>query len=369
MKGGQLVLFDTQIYHHIRNSHKYKTLNDIGKFIVSNFFDETDKESLKKLASREPDNLFYKLILSCMPKPEAGESAPEPYYQAFPLLKEQFKKDLQTLIEDVDLFVGHFHQLIKFYFFKYVSELAIRLHFFFNDEPEPLYFSVKWEKLTGSRAALRYGWEFYEGYISSLFSHAVVLELVNYIQGFGVQPVAYKEIKEIVAGLSAAEEENLAASLDELTNLYTGSVKDVNWDNFRNELHLSEPNPVLRKVKFLFGLVEYQFRESTRGRASQAYQGWLWEFSRNNFSKPRGQWGNSFALDQDYILLLTRLCVGSNEKIRLKELWSGFQSRGIVLDSISRDHIVQYFEKINLLEKKSDSGDAQYVLKFSQTLV
>ena len=35
--------------------------------------------------------------------------------------------------------------------------------------------------------------------------------------------------------------------------------------------------------------------------------------------------------------------------------------RGIYLDKQSQESIVEFYEKLNLIEKKSDSGDAQYV--------
>jgi DNA phosphorothioation-dependent restriction protein DptG len=365
---GQLVLFDTQVYPHLRNSVDNKTLKDIGKFIVSVFFDDEDKAKLTQLAEKAPDNLFYKLILSCMPKPEEATPSLEPYYIAASELKLQFKADLNTLISDTPLFVSHFHELVKFYFFKYVTDLAIRLNVFFGDLPEPLYFSLRGEKLQSSRAALNYGWNLFEGPLMGLFSHVVTLELVNYIKGFNPDRVTYQDIKKQVEGLTLDEIAELAACISELIELYRNGVQDVQWEKFQPK-PLAFPNQVFSLIHQLFEMVEFQFSESSRGRAREAYQKWLLDFAVKNFTKPRGPLGNSFALDQEYVLLLTRLSVAESEKIRLKELWRGFQDRGIAFDSFSRDHIIQYFEKINLLEKKSDSGDAQYVKKFSQTFV
>jgi DNA phosphorothioation-dependent restriction protein DptG len=58
---------------------------------------------------------------------------------------------------------------------------------------------------------------------------------------------------------------------------------------------------------------------------------------------------------------LTRVCIGSEDKIRLKILWDKLKDRGIVFDETTKLEITKLFEKINLIEKKSDSGDAQYV--------
>lgn len=48
-------------------------------------------------------------------------------------------------------------------------------------------------------------------------------------------------------------------------------------------------------------------------------------------------------------------------KIRLTKLFEEFENRGLLFDRESKKHIVELFEKMNLLEKRSDSGDAQYV--------
>ena len=61
------------------------------------------------------------------------------------------------------------------------------------------------------------------------------------------------------------------------------------------------------------------------------------------------------------LLFLTRLCIGNESKIRLKTLWDNLKLRGIVFDETSKLEITKLFEKINLIEKKSDSGDAQYI--------
>ena len=47
--------------------------------------------------------------------------------------------------------------------------------------------------------------------------------------------------------------------------------------------------------------------------------------------------------------------------MKLKDLFKAYEVRGVFLDQKSKEEIHNYFEKLNLIEKKSDSGDAQYV--------
>ena len=58
---------------------------------------------------------------------------------------------------------------------------------------------------------------------------------------------------------------------------------------------------------------------------------------------------------------MTKICINNNKKIKLKNLFDEFELRGLFFDRDSKTKIIQLYEKLNLLEKKSDSGDAQYV--------
>lgn len=60
--------------------------------------------------------------------------------------------------------------------------------------------------------------------------------------------------------------------------------------------------------------------------------------------------------------MFTRLILFENDgKIRLAKLFDEFAKRGLLFDRESKKHIVELFEKMNVIEKRSDSGDAQYV--------
>ena len=70
--------------------------------------------------------------------------------------------------------------------------------------------------------------------------------------------------------------------------------------------------------------------------------------------------GTLLSLTQEQLLLLVAVSVG-NERIDLKQLWKEFEQRGVWLDHHSKEEVVQVLDKLNYMEKKSDSGDAQYV--------
>lgn len=66
-------------------------------------------------------------------------------------------------------------------------------------------------------------------------------------------------------------------------------------------------------------------------------------------------------VQKEFLIFLTKLAIHDEEKLSLNEVFRQFELRGVFLDQPSKDEIVQFYTKLNLIEKKSDSGDAQYV--------
>ena len=67
------------------------------------------------------------------------------------------------------------------------------------------------------------------------------------------------------------------------------------------------------------------------------------------------------ALSEEYIVLLTNAIIGNKKQVRLNTLFEEFNRRGIFMDNHTQESIVEFYEKLNIIEKKSDSGDAKYV--------
>lgn len=58
--------------------------------------------------------------------------------------------------------------------------------------------------------------------------------------------------------------------------------------------------------------------------------------------------------------MITAICI-KEDKITLKDLFKEYERRGLFLDSYSQVEVIDLLGKLNLIDKKSDSGDAQYV--------
>lgn len=111
----------------------------------------------------------------------------------------------------------------------------------------------------------------------------------------------------------------------------------------------------------LFNCVEQQFLGTKRDRARSSYNDKFIIFCKERWIKDRKKSGLVLNLTERDIIFLTKLAIGSNDKIRLNEMFIEYQNRGVFLDNTSKELLQEYFAKLNIIDKKSDSGDAQYV--------
>lgn len=114
-------------------------------------------------------------------------------------------------------------------------------------------------------------------------------------------------------------------------------------------------------LRGFFEDIALQFQKSTRERANEAYKKGFYLFCKNNFLQNRKRNGLMLVLNEEQLVLFTKIIIGNKQKIRLNELFKEFARRGIGMDRQTQECVVEFYEKLNLIEKKSDSGDAQYV--------
>ena len=351
-----LVDFDIKTINYISSTSSDEK---IANFLYSTLFDENIKSNISKYYDRKIDNIMYKIVLDSLPELREKEIPIGEYKCYLPFVREQFIKDFKFLISQEELYKDSLKRLLEYYYMFYVSQLVMKLESFEDADttkPDKLYYTLDWEKTGKTRTAYQFGWEKIKNSTTSLFSHAVVLEMLNHNEIN--DQLGYKELAEIFNNM---DEKEIESQLNELINEYIRHAKHVkNWNGFEYEDRESNANG-FNLVNKLFNVIRYQFENSSRGRASEAYKNWFVWFVQKNFGKRRGRLGYNLNMTEDDIILMTKLCINNQKKLKLNELFEEFELRGLFFDRDSQTKIVQLYEKLNLLEKKSDSGDAQYV--------
>ena len=101
--------------------------------------------------------------------------------------------------------------------------------------------------------------------------------------------------------------------------------------------------------------------KNTSPETSSRYRKSFDEFSNMSFIKRRGRYGYVFNATEELIIMFVNIIIGDRDRILLRDLFKSFEKRGLYFDKTSQTQIVDYFEQLNILDKLSDSGDAQYV--------
>ena len=369
-----LIKFNKQVLPYMNFLNNHPQLNETARFFYDIFLDGETLNG-EELTSTNNDNLFYQLIVDCLPElaNKKTNTSIKRYTNLFEEIKIQFLQDFKFLASNEETFLKHIEDLFKYYYFFYLTQLAQRFNTFgLSEGINPIYFSMDWETLSESRLSYQYGWKKLNNDLEGLFAHANAIEFLNYITINGVSIGDYLNVRQKWAVLQNAEQKELIEKIKEISLFYTdhidgldtgeswhkceeeiNSFLDRNTSKFKDELSI--------ELVSFYKRVKYQFDNSPRVAAKNKYENWLISFCKNSYIKTRGRLGLTTVLNQELLLFQTKLCVGSEEKIRLNELWERLNKRGLTFDETSKAEIIKLFERINLLEKKSDSGDAQYV--------
>ncbi|AWG26502.1 DNA phosphorothioation-dependent restriction protein DptG [Flavobacterium kingsejongi] len=369
-----LIKFNIKTLSYMNFINSNNAIKEVSKFIFDIFLnDNFDPNSLDQDTNHE--NILHQLILQCLPELSVltSKSKGLTYHNLFPEIKERFVEDFAFLAKNSSFLLKHVEDFFKYYYFHYLSQLILR----FNDfgiakaRIKPIYYTMDWETISETRLLSHtVGWKQLNKSSESVFAHVNTIELLNYIY-VDEKPVEdYQNIINICNSFSPDEKEKFQDCLNELIIFYTENITvfdtGKNWadcdrllelDLFYNNLS----DNILKGIYSLWFKIKYQFENSSRSKPYGDYSKWYSQFGKVNYTKFRGRLGNTTVLSQELLLFLTRICIGSEDKIRLKTLWDKLKDRGIVFDETTKLEITKLFEKINLIEKKSDSGDAQYV--------
>lgn len=305
------------------------------------------------------NNVLEALVLSKFEYEPVNEESTIPYFRITESLHKVYEEDFKYVLGNTQLSRDHLTDLMSFYYFSYSAQTCLQLNRMLDGDRydiTPLYFSVEWEKTSQSRLCYTEGWQKLQRSIRRIFAHAVVLELLNQTEE-GSPIVDYIELNNIIKSHPDLESD-IAEEIKAISDEYRSNINDCSeMTNLQKEE--SPEGRVATEVNYLFNSVRVQF-ENVRTGPYTKYSNKLEEYC-NLFLKPRGRIGMLLNLSEEMLIFLTRLCIKDNEQMRLKEVFEEFEKRGVFLDNYSKDQVTDYYERLNLIEKKSDSGDAKYV--------
>ena len=328
--------------------------SDVLRQCANNAFQQIDKQSnaLERFAA----SVLETTIFDSMPQ--------KSYVRITNALKPLFHADFEYVMQTKERIRDNFVPLLEFYYFMYTAQTCLQMDRLVDgdrDKCRPLYFCLEWEKASQNRPCFIQGWEMLKRALKKLYAHAVTLEILNQTKG-NEGPFDYIKLGRL-ASESPKEDQRIASEIRKLTDRYRQLVSDcpeMRELQRQNAINGDLCGETREEICYLFSSVKKQFEFTGRTRAYVFFAAQFEQYC-DKYLKSRGRNGKTLNLTKETLLFLTMLCVKDQEKMRLNRVFSELERRGVFLDSLSREQVMRYYEKLNLIEKKSDSGDAQYV--------
>ena len=323
--------------------------------------DENDSDAILKAMDDYPYNALEYLVISCLKKVVTSKDKSNyKYYKIFDDSSKKFKKDFHFMLSNGMTSPEDIADLLSLYYFYYTSQTCVSLDHFGNGErtnPIPMYFALDWEKVSSNRNCCKGGWKKLQENIGHIFSHAITLELINQTESDN-EMFDYIKLNDYVQS-GRLDDSATAKEIRKIEKLYTDAVGDYHKFDSISENHSITMTDTA--IRHLFDCVNAQCQDTHRKRATDSYVKKMTDFYRNRWLKNRRKAGLVLNLTERDIIFLTKISIQENDRIRLVDLFKKYEDRGVYLDNTSKRLLQDFLSKLNLLDKKSDSGDAQYV--------
>lgn len=334
----------------------------VAEYLFSLFVDSTDlKEKYKAMEESEDTNVLQKLVFESLENDNTDSIVNITHADCFlPYVKEVFVKDFEVLLTNTTLYQDNIYRFLAYYYMFYVSQLAVKLSKFEHgnrNEIEKVFVTLYEEVVTKVRPGYEYGWKYVKDKVGHMFSHSVVLEMLSHnVQNAHLDYIGYFNHFN-----KSINDEKVADEIKHIREQYMNWIQ-LDYSGCKHNVEKDTTCATSTEIKKLFETIDYQFINGGRRSHYNGYNKKFIDFVQKNFGKFRGIYGYTLSVHESDIVMFTRLILFENDgKIRLAKLFDEFAKRGLLFDRESKKHIVELFEKMNVIEKRSDSGDAQYV--------
>lgn len=337
----------------------------IAWYLVSMADDTDELRDITRIAIKQVDrnaNLIERLIYKVVPLEPAKEKDDKPYFRGNTALSELFISDLEFVLSDTKLTDAYLEGLLNYYFFMSIAQNCMTIEQMtkgYRSTVHELYFALDWEKTTQGRMCYKQGFKILEPAIEDMFVHAGVLELLNTNAEEGQYDyIALKEIVNNDPELEKGVATNIRAATEECQEL-------IGDPNLFVDLPKPEDQPASldEEIEYLYRTIRTILFNTDRNKPRSEYSNSFRKYCQSElcFEKHRGRNGTMLNLTEDTLLLLTAISIGEDDALSLTDLFKCFESRGVFLDGLSREEVAKFFERRSMLDKKSDSGETQYV--------
>lgn len=307
-------------------------------------------------------NLFNDIIINSL-NSSGGQIATDNEYISLPFIRDSFSEDLKWLLGREDsVVVKYIHVFLHFYLCYSISQtiayLDPRKYANAITEPVKMYYILSSEHSSESRDAIVNGWSKYVNKEAKekLFGRIQALDIINGMLGgnIGLYNDVYNELQK------KDFSEEVKIKFEEVLISYQ---KDKRAQlKSRENAKFQFPDEINTEVNSYGDFIEKLATLCTTLQ-SKEYESKM-KIRINNIMKIRllsTRRGREVLNLDDEMLFFLMAMISKGERMKLEDLYAGFGKYGILFDFETKNAIESYLMKLNLLERKSDSGEAQYV--------
>lgn len=337
------------------------TKKKLGTFLADLTHHALEEEQIEKIRqifmSEQNETLLDKMIVNLLPNlSERKYSVEHALYSSLPI--KLLGEDLIYLAQHPQYFLKEINHLLKYYLHYVVSQTTIKINNFESSnwhQPSKLYYTIHHETtVTSRRKTMNSGMGLLNSASENIFVHELTMaQLSCNSQNQSLEQdkskiMTYDEIYKYFESLEETDQIQFLNDIDlqsERILTYAGLENQVNRSVTFNEA-----------VKQLFNTMKI----TTPKEAQSRYGDHVKNIAKSHFTKRRGRLGYVLSLNQEMLILMCAVSC-KNDRITFVELLERLSQRGINFDNESSTALLLLLEKINVIDKKSDSGEAQYV--------
>lgn len=359
-----------------RSFLKYIPLSEVGKFrsgetkyaqyLRSMLLDDISGE---EYLNAPTEDLFSILISNAFNDGNRQKKDLDRYY-ILPFIKRNFTEDFIWLRnQDDKVFSKYIHTFLYYYLVNSFIQTSLHIDASMYDvcskqeSTVPIYYLLDEEKTGTKRKAITEGWQGKLGdKLRNLFGKVQAIDLVN-----SLLPEAKGLFSDVLDYLNTVYEEsdqkgealNICIAL--LNEYQSDKVKLLN-ERQGESIKIDSETDYYKLIDSFKCFLEELILVCCKLQAKEyvRYASNIENLLRIRILKPRGRAGSVLTLDNELLIFLIGM-VTKCERCRLDLMYHKLQERGIYFDIESKNQIQKLLSKLNILEKKSDSGEAQYV--------
>ncbi|MBM7691629.1 DNA phosphorothioation-dependent restriction protein DptG [Peribacillus deserti] len=340
-----------------------KLNNEFGKYasFMYESFVKGNQEIKNVFGSKETEDILTELVLSKMDVLEEQKNKQEKEYQPLlPAFTSLYQEDLLYLSKYKDYFLTSFPLLTHYYVFMYACQLILKFEQFTEadfQKVQPLYFALEMESISKRRKAADEleGFKFIKDHSINLFRH---IHTISHLSHNIFNDDLYKRGQKIPFMPYSELNKRIKENGEEFEESFFRDVKQwiYKYQEWSRKKVTDDSNDLESAFKVLFNCL----KAGMNAGVCEKYGKNIEDLGAGQFIKSRGSLGQILNIKHDFLLLLTAVSV-KDKRIPLNELFVEFEKRGLAFDRYSKKEIITLFDNLNILDKKSDSGDAQYV--------